>query len=204
SSLEHDCFLSRIMEFYQKMVYVESVCWTAIVICYWDGIVHFIMYLMMIHRLWNTVMSYHTLGLFWAGLLFANMSVFVTGVVVGQFGSDIRPAFWLNMPFLLLPIWGAIKLFQHAQDRAHPRFSLIWRTTDLFQVLLILGTMSFTLFRGLVSQQEACSVYFGQYEPYLKDPGGYPKVILGTSDTEHASLQCQLHPLIVANPLCFK
>uniref|UniRef100_A0A8C7VR13 Transmembrane 6 superfamily member 2b n=1 Tax=Oncorhynchus mykiss TaxID=8022 RepID=A0A8C7VR13_ONCMY len=142
SSLEHDCFLSGIMEFYQKMV------WTAIVICYWDGIVHFIMYLMMIQRLWNTVMSYHTLGLFWAGSLFANMRVFVTGVVVGQFGSDIRPAFWFNMPFLLLPIWGAIKLFQHVQDRAHPQ-----------------------------RIQEACSVYLGQYEPYLKDPGGYPKIL---------------------------
>uniref|UniRef100_A0A673XUQ6 Transmembrane 6 superfamily member 2b n=1 Tax=Salmo trutta TaxID=8032 RepID=A0A673XUQ6_SALTR len=134
SSLEHDCFLSGMMEFYQKMVR------RAIMICYWDGIVHFI------------IMSYHTLSLFWVGSLLANMSVFVTGIVVGKFGSDIRPAFWLNMPYLLLPIWGAIKLFNSLIAWAHydQSFSLIWRPTDLFLVLLILGTMSFTFFRGLV------------------------------------------------------
>ncbi|KAM9503494.1 LOW QUALITY PROTEIN: transmembrane 6 superfamily member 2 [Salvelinus alpinus] len=122
---------------------------TAIMICYWDGIVHFIMYLMMIQCLWNTVspcMSYHTLGLFWAGSLFANISVFVTGIVAHYDQS----------------------------------FSLIWHPTDLFLVLLIPGTMSFTLFRSLValdSPLEACSVYLGQYEPYLKDPVGYPKIL---------------------------
>uniref|UniRef100_A0A673XUM6 Transmembrane 6 superfamily member 2b n=1 Tax=Salmo trutta TaxID=8032 RepID=A0A673XUM6_SALTR len=145
-SLEHDCFLSGMMEFYQKMVR-DSVL--AIMICYWDGIVHFIMYLMTIQRLWNTVTL--VFFLFWVGSLLANMSVFVTGIVVGKFGSDIRPAFWLNMPYLLLPIWGAIKLFNSLIAHYDQSFSLIWRPTDLFLVLLILGTMSFTFFRGLVS-----------------------------------------------------
>lgn len=36
--------------------------------------------------------------------------------LAGKFGSDIRPAFWLNMPFLMLPIWGAIKLFNQPKN----------------------------------------------------------------------------------------
>ncbi|XP_029562712.1 transmembrane 6 superfamily member 1 [Salmo trutta] len=189
SAMEHDGFISGFMEFYQKTGEPYLGTAYAIMMCYWDGIVHFIMYLMMIQRLWNSK-SYRTLGLFWAGSLFANMSVFVTGIVVGKFGSDIRPAFWLNMPFLMLPIWGAIKLFNQPKNgptlggyRAHydQSFSLIWRPTDLLLVLLLLGAMTFTLFRGLValdSPLEACTIYLRQYEPYLKDPVGYPKVMM--------------------------
>lgn len=34
----------------------------------------------------------------------------------GKYGSEIRPAFWLNMPFLLVPIWGAVSLFSRPRD----------------------------------------------------------------------------------------
>lgn len=38
----------------------------------------------------------------------------------GKYGSEIRPAFWLNMPFLLVPIWGAVSLFSRPRDRPMP------------------------------------------------------------------------------------
>lgn len=37
-------------------------------------------------------------------------------VIAGKYGSEIRPAFWLNMPFLLVPIWGAVSLFSRPRD----------------------------------------------------------------------------------------
>ncbi|KAJ7993102.1 hypothetical protein DPEC_G00268940 [Dallia pectoralis] len=189
SALEQDGFISGFMDFYQKTGEPYLATAYAIMMCYWDGIVHFIMYLVMVQCLWNSK-SYRTLGLFWAGSLLANMSVFVTGIIVGKFGSDIRPAFWLNMPFLMLPIWAATKLFNKPKSgptlggyKAHydQSFSLIWRPADLLLVLLLLGAMAFTLFRGLValdSPLEACSTYLRHYEPYLKDPVGYPKVMM--------------------------
>lgn len=35
----------------------------------------------------------------------------------GKYGSEIRPAFWLNFLFLLMPVWGAITIFTRPKDR---------------------------------------------------------------------------------------
>ena len=37
--------------------------------------------------------------------------------VAGKYGSEIRPAFWINFLFLLMPVWGAITLFTRPKDR---------------------------------------------------------------------------------------
>lgn len=37
--------------------------------------------------------------------------------VAGKYGSEIRPAFWLNFFFLLTPVWGAVTLFSKPKDR---------------------------------------------------------------------------------------
>uniref|UniRef100_A0A8D0D2E3 Transmembrane 6 superfamily member 2b n=1 Tax=Sander lucioperca TaxID=283035 RepID=A0A8D0D2E3_SANLU len=189
SALEYDGIISGFMEFYQKTG--EPYLGTAygIMMCYWDGIVHFIMYLMMISRITDRK-AYRTLGLFWAGSLCANMSVFIAGIVAGKYGSEIHPAFWLNFLFLLMPVWGAITLFIRPKDRPliggynaqHAQsMKLIWRPSDLVLVLLLLAAMAFTALRGLAaldSPLEACSIYLKHYEPYLKDPVGYPRVMM--------------------------
>ncbi|KAM6921025.1 transmembrane 6 superfamily member 2 [Xenentodon cancila] len=189
SALEYDGIISGFMEFYQKMGEPYLGTAYAIMMCYWDGIAHLTMYLMMISRITDRK-AYRTLGLFWAGSLCANMSVFITGIVAGKYGSDIRPAFWLNFFFLLLPVWGAISLFTRPKDRPliggynaqqAQSMKLIWRPTDMALVVLLLASMAFTVLRGLValdSPLEACSVYLKQYEPYLKDPVGYPRVMM--------------------------
>ncbi|KAF3834999.1 hypothetical protein F7725_027557 [Dissostichus mawsoni] len=161
----------------------------AIMMCYWDGIVHFIMYLVMISRITDRK-GYRSLGLIWAGSLCANMSVFIAGIVAGKYGSEIRPAFWINFLFLLMPVWGAITLFTRPKDRPliggynaqqAQSMKLIWRPTDLILVVLLIAAMAFTAIRGLValdSPLEACSIYVKRYEPYLKDPVGYPRVMM--------------------------
>ncbi|XP_026201923.1 transmembrane 6 superfamily member 2 [Anabas testudineus] len=189
SALEHDGFISGFMEFYQKTGEPYLGTAYAIMMCYWDGTAHFIMYLMMISRITDKK-AYRNLGLFWAGSLCANMSVFIAGIVAGKYGSEICPAFWLNFVFLLVPVWGAITLFRRPKDRPliggynaqHVQsMKLIWRPQDLILVLLLLAAMAFTVLRGLValdSPLEASSIYLRHYEPYLKDPVGYPRVMM--------------------------
>ncbi|XP_028857266.1 transmembrane 6 superfamily member 2 [Denticeps clupeoides] len=189
SALEYDGLVSGFMEFYQKTGEPYLGTPYAIMMCYWDGVAHFIMYLTMVRRM-SQRKPYRSLGIFWAGSLVANMTVFVTGIVIGKYGSEIRPAFWLNMPFLLVPVWGAVVLFKRQQEllpvgafkveRAQKQ-SLIWRPLDLLLVLCLLAAMGFTLFRGFVTlgcPLEVCATYIDQYEPYLKDPVGYPKVMM--------------------------
>lgn len=37
--------------------------------------------------------------------------------MAGKYGSEIRPAFWLNFLFLFMPVWGAITIFTRPKDR---------------------------------------------------------------------------------------
>lgn len=37
--------------------------------------------------------------------------------MAGKYGSEIRPAFWINFLFLLMPVWGAVTLFSKPKDR---------------------------------------------------------------------------------------
>ena len=37
--------------------------------------------------------------------------------LAGKYGSEIRPAFWINFLFLLMPVWGAVTLFTRPKDR---------------------------------------------------------------------------------------
>uniref|UniRef100_A0A8C2E4Y9 Transmembrane 6 superfamily member 2 n=1 Tax=Cyprinus carpio TaxID=7962 RepID=A0A8C2E4Y9_CYPCA len=153
------------MEFYQKTG--EP---------YLDGITHLILYLMLIHRMSNK-QQYCTLGLFWPGSLCANMIVFVPRIVVGKYGSEICPAFWLKMPFLLVPIWGTVFLFSRPRDmplvgaskaECEQKKALIWSPLDLLFVVYLVAAMGSTIFKGLVSW---CSpyAYMTEYEPYLKN-----------------------------------
>ncbi|GLD50463.1 transmembrane 6 superfamily member 1-like protein [Lates japonicus] len=165
SALEYDGILSGFMEFYQKTGEPYLGTAYAIMMCYWDGIAHFIMYLVMISRITDRK-AYRTLGLFWAGSLCANMSVFIAGIVAGKYGSEIRPAFWLNFLFLLVPVWGAVTLFTRPKDRPliggynaqHAQsMKLIWRPLDLILVLFLLAAMAFTILRGLMDKMNHSS-----------------------------------------------
>ncbi|XP_037106288.1 transmembrane 6 superfamily member 2 [Syngnathus acus] len=189
SALEYDGVISGFMEFYRKTGEPYLGTAYAIMMCYWDGIAHFIMYLVMIGRIVDRK-GYRTLGLFWAGSLCANMSVFITGIVAGKYGAEIRPAFWLNFLFLAMPAWGAVTLFARPKDRPliggynaqqAQSMKLIWRPLDMMLVLLLLAAMAFTVLRGLVALDSplgVCSLYVKHYEPYLRDPAGYPRVMM--------------------------
>ncbi|NXA19948.1 TM6S2 protein, partial [Ibidorhyncha struthersii] len=81
-SLEEDGYISGFMEVYVREG--EPYLRTAhgIMICYWDGIVHYGLYLAMMAAIGQRK-SYRNLGLFWLGSLMMSILVFLLGNMIG-------------------------------------------------------------------------------------------------------------------------
>ncbi|XP_057273440.1 hyaluronan and proteoglycan link protein 4-like isoform X1 [Pezoporus wallicus] len=186
-SLEEDGFISGFMEVYVREG--EPYLRTAhgIMICYWDGVIHYGLYLAMMAAIGQR-RNYRNLGLFWLGSLMMSIIVFLLGNLIGKYSSDLSPVFLLNLPYILIPIWAGVRLFQ--QPKALPCLSpekvaeeqrkrLYQRPQDMGLVLVLLLIAAFTFFRGMVvldCPADSCFEYIYQHEPYLRDPVAYPKV----------------------------
>ncbi|NXC77395.1 TM6S2 protein, partial [Anhinga anhinga] len=194
-SLEEDGLISGFMEVYVREG--EPYLRTAhgIMICYWGGGIHYGLYLAMITAIGQRK-SGGGLGLFWLGSLMMSIVVFLGGGLIGKYSSDLSPAFLLNLPYVLIPIWAGVRLFQ--QPKALPCLSpekvaeeqrkrLYQRPGGGGLVLLLLLTAAFTFFRGgggagspqgvvLDCPADSCFEYIYQHEPYLRDPVGGAKV----------------------------
>uniref|UniRef100_A0A2K6GG17 Transmembrane 6 superfamily member 2 n=1 Tax=Propithecus coquereli TaxID=379532 RepID=A0A2K6GG17_PROCO len=165
-ALQEDGYVVGFMEFYTKEG--EPYLRTAhgVFICYWDGTVHYLLYLAMAGAI-RRRKRYRNLGLYWLGSFAMSILVFLSGNILGKYSSEFRPSFFLTFPYVLAPCWAGMKVFN--QSRAPPSCT---------PTMLILAGF-FTLFRGLVvldCPMDACFVYIYQYEPYLRDPVAYPKV----------------------------
>ncbi|NXA07433.1 TM6S2 protein, partial [Sapayoa aenigma] len=186
-ALEEDGFISGFMEVYVREG--EPYLRTAhgIMICYWDGIVHYGLYLTMIGAIGHRK-NYRSLGLFWVGSLMMSIVVFLLGNMIGKYSTELSPSFLLNLPYILILVWAGVRLFQ--QPKALPwlspekvaeeqRKALYQRPQDVLLVLVLLLTAAFTFFRGMVvldCPSDSCFEYIYQHEPYLRDPVAYPKV----------------------------
>ncbi|XP_041658344.1 transmembrane 6 superfamily member 2 [Cheilinus undulatus] len=189
NALEQDGFISGFMGFYLKRGEPHLSTAYAIMMSYWEGIFHYLLFLVIIHRMFKGK-SYRSLSLLWAGSSIAHQIILIPGVVVGKYGSNIKPAFLRNIPFVLAPFWAASVLFSRPREMpiitadkisAEQRKSLLRRPVDLLLSLLSLGAMAFLAFRGFVVLDcplDACFTYIYQYEPYLKDPVGFPRVMM--------------------------
>ncbi|XP_070701903.1 transmembrane 6 superfamily member 2 [Pempheris klunzingeri] len=189
NALEQDGFISGLMAFYLKMGEPHLSAAYAVMMSYWEGLVHFVLFLTIIHRMFRGK-SYRSLGLLWTGSSIAHQTVLIPGVVIGKYGSNLRPVFWRNIPFFLAPFWAASLLFSRPRvmpvitaDKisAEQKKSLLSRPVDLLLSLLLLAAMALCVFRGFVVLDcplDACFTYIYQYEPYLKDPVGFPRVMM--------------------------
>ncbi|CAJ1072086.1 transmembrane 6 superfamily member 2 [Xyrichtys novacula] len=189
NALEQDGFISGFMGFYLKRGEPHLSTAYAVMMSYWEGVFHYILFLVIIHRMFKG-RSYRSLGLLWAGSSIAHQIVLIPGVVVGKYGSNIKPAFWRNIPFFVAPFWAASLLFSRQREMpiikadtisAEQSKSLLRRPVDLLLSLLLLAAMAFCVFRGFVVLDcplDVCFTYIYQYEPYLKDPVGFPRVMM--------------------------
>ncbi|XP_061653998.1 transmembrane 6 superfamily member 2 isoform X2 [Phyllopteryx taeniolatus] len=189
NALEQDGFISGFMGFYIKMGEPHLRTAYAVMMSYWEGVVHFFLFLIIIHRIFRGK-SYRSLALLWVGSSIAHQLVHIPGVVVGKHGSNIRPAFWRNIPFFLAPFWAAFILFNRPRQMpiitadkitTQQKKSLLSRPLDLQLTVLLLGAVAFSVFRGFVVLDcplDLCFKYIYQFEPYLKDPVGFPRVMM--------------------------
>ncbi|KAM4807927.1 uncharacterized protein WCC33_001259 [Rhinophrynus dorsalis] len=188
--LEEDGYISGFMEFYMKEGEPYLRTSHGLLICLWDGTVHYLLYLIMLAAI-AKVKNYKAVGLFWLGSLCMSMLVFIPGNVIGKYGTEIRPAFLLNVPYMLLPVWAGMRIFRGHHDlpkisaekvkqvEAAHREGILQRPQDMALIVYLLGAIIFTLFRGLLAldcPSDSCFTYIYQYEPYLRDPVAYPKV----------------------------
>ncbi|XP_006886024.1 PREDICTED: transmembrane 6 superfamily member 2 [Elephantulus edwardii] len=185
-SLQEDGYVVGFMEFYTKG---EPYLSTAhgVFICYWDGIVHYLLYLAMAGAIQKRK-RYRNLGLYWLGSFVMSILTFLPGNILGKYSSEIRPAFFLTILYMLVPCWAGVRIFKQSQApicytpnmvQEEHRKSLLQRPVDLALVIYLILAGFFTLFRGLVvldCPTDACFIYIYQYEPYLRDPVAYPKV----------------------------
>ncbi|XP_027520195.1 transmembrane 6 superfamily member 2 [Corapipo altera] len=186
-ALEEDGFISGFMEVYVREG--EPYLRTAhgIMICYWDGVVHYGLYLTMVAAIGHRK-NYRNLGLFWLGSLLMSVVVFLLGNMIGKYSSELSPSFLLNLPYILLLLWAGVRLFQQPKEplllspekvAEEQRKPLYRRPQDAALVLVLLLMASFTFFRGMVvldCPADSCFEYIYQHEPYLRDPVAYPKV----------------------------
>ncbi|XP_040842165.1 transmembrane 6 superfamily member 2 [Ochotona curzoniae] len=186
-ALQEDGYVVGFMEFYTKEgdPYLRTA--HGIFICYWDGTVHYLLYLAMAGAI-RRRKGYRNLGLYWLGSLVMSILVFLPGNILGKYSSELRPAFLLAIPYMLVPCWAGMKVFQQPRVptcctpeavQQEQRKGLLQRPADLAFVLYLSLAAIFTFFRGLVVLEcptDACFEYIYQYEPYLRDPVAYPKV----------------------------
>ncbi|XP_042559020.1 transmembrane 6 superfamily member 2 [Clupea harengus] len=189
NALEQDGYIKGFMDFYLRKGEPYLSTSYAIMMSYWDGTVHFSLQLLMVRRMAQGK-SFRSLGLFWAGSSIANQIVFIPGIVIGKYGSNILPAFWRNIPFLLLPIWSAVTLLCRPRElpvipadqvAEQQKKSVLTRPVDLLLSLMLLGGMALTLLRAFVvldCRLDVCFTYIYQYEPYLKDNVAFSKVMM--------------------------
>ncbi|XP_041060600.1 transmembrane 6 superfamily member 2-like isoform X1 [Carcharodon carcharias] len=186
-SLEQDGYINGFMGFYMKEG--EPYLRTAygILICYWDGTVHYALYLMMIAAI-TLRWRYRSVGLYWLGSIIMSLVTLLLGTVVGKFGTEIRPAFLLNVPYVLIPIWAGKKIYRMPralpqvmaeQVAAEQRKWLYRRPLDVCFIIYLLFAAAYILFKGFIALEcsfDICDSYAYDQEPYLLDPVMYAKI----------------------------
>nr|XP_015090480.1 transmembrane 6 superfamily member 2 isoform X2 [Vicugna pacos] len=157
-ALQEDGYVRGFMEFYTKEG--EPYLRTAhgIFICYWDGIVHYLLYLAMAGSI-RKRKRYRNLGLYWLGSFIMSILVFLPGNILGKYSSETRPAFFLTIPYVLVPCWAGLRVFSQTQAptcctfnvvQEEQRKGLLQRPVDLGLIVYLIFAAFFTLFRGLM------------------------------------------------------
>ncbi|KAM4592615.1 transmembrane 6 superfamily member 1-like [Odontesthes bonariensis] len=184
--LEQDNIIDGFVTFYIKEANPHINTAHGHMISYWDGCVHYLMYLLMIAAItWGD--SYRAIGLYWVGSFLMRTIVYILGNAVGKYGTQLSSLFILHMVFVSVSVWTCFRIVsqpftRHAQltnIQEAQRKNLLHRPLDLLFIISLIPTFAFCVFRGLVvldCSSKWCTDYTQQYEPYLKDPSAYPKV----------------------------
>lgn len=189
-ALENDGIIDDFMDFYLREgePYLRTSHGT--MICYWDGIAHYAMYLIMLAALsWNQ--RYRNVGLYWAGSIIHSMLVFVPGSIIGKHG--LKWVIFLNVPYFIIPISVAVSLLQERpkykeitaeKEKEKTNWmsilgNLLQRPIDVLYILYFMIAAFIALIRAcavLGSESYLFKSYMVNIEPYMSDGTNYPKM----------------------------
>ncbi|XP_076025668.1 transmembrane 6 superfamily member 1-like isoform X2 [Genypterus blacodes] len=184
--LQQDNIIDGFVTFYLKEANPHINTAHGHMICYWDGCVHYLMYLLMITAItWGD--SYRSIGLYWVGSFLMRAIVYILGNAVGKYGTQLSLLFLLHMLYITVSVWACFRICSQPSTQRNQltgiqevqKKSLFHRPVDLLFIIYLIPALAFCVFRGLVvldCPSKWCQDYTQQYEPYLKDPSAYPKV----------------------------
>ncbi|XP_017295951.1 transmembrane 6 superfamily member 1 isoform X2 [Kryptolebias marmoratus] len=184
--LEQDNIIDGFVTFYLKEGDPHINTAHGHMISYWDGCVHYLMYLLMIAAItWGD--SYRAIGLYWVGSFLMSSMVYILGSAVGKYGSQVGFVFVLHMLHVSVSVWACFQIFsqpstrdvQLADIQDPQRTNVLHRPLDLFFLIYLIQALVFCVLRGLIAldcSSKWCQDYSRRFEPYLKDPSAYPKV----------------------------
>jgi len=155
---------------------------------YWDGSVHYVLYLIMIDRLSaQSARPVSLISFFWFGSIINSLLVFLPGNALGPFAVELKPSFLLNVPYVFLPIFYALRTWKrqqasHAnvvekQEVIAPRQSnrlIHWLLAIMFMIGIGLATIRLLIV--LDTPIELLQAFRRNFEPLLAEPSTYPKM----------------------------
>uniref|UniRef100_A0A3Q3XEL9 Transmembrane 6 superfamily member 1 n=1 Tax=Mola mola TaxID=94237 RepID=A0A3Q3XEL9_MOLML len=155
--LEQDNIIDEFVTFYLKVAdpYINTA--HGHMISYWDGCLHYLMYLLMIAAItWGD--SYRAIGLYWVGSFLMCAIVYILGNAVGKYGTHVGPLFLLHVLYISVSLWACFRIFSQPTTRdAQPtsiqeagKKSLLHRPLDLLFFIYLVPAFAFCVFRGLV------------------------------------------------------
>ncbi|XP_041363628.1 transmembrane 6 superfamily member 1-like [Gigantopelta aegis] len=179
--LENDGLIENFMTFYLKEgePYLKTAHGT--MICYWDGVIHYALYLMILAAIsWGQ--SYREVALYWVGSLAHSMLVLMPAILMGPHG--VKWPVLLNIPFLIIPFFAGGKFLrqrpseeEHTEPSKMMKHPRIWRRPlDLFLVLYFLAASCVAILRFTAAfggKVELAERYAQKYEPYLMESSKY-------------------------------
>ncbi|XP_033634570.1 transmembrane 6 superfamily member 1-like [Asterias rubens] len=182
-AMQADGLIANFIDFY--LIEGEPYLNTAygLMINYWDASGHYCMYIMMVTAIvWNE--NYREVGLFWVGSVMNSLCVFLPGNVLGKFGGEVRSSFFLNTPYIFLPLYAGYKFLHQRKpdppaEKSSKSGSILSRPIDLIFVLYLAAATLLAFIRVMAAMDSPyppAQAYLKNYEPYLQDPVAYPKM----------------------------
>ncbi|XP_039273254.2 transmembrane 6 superfamily member 1-like [Styela clava] len=146
----------------------------------WNAVVHYLLYLTIIYK-YDNKQDYRSYGIYCMGSIIAGLFVATTGMIVGSYGNDIHPAFFLNIPYIIFPFCALIyllKLPQHENSpvQEYPPAELRSESIgafDIFVIGVLFASNIVGFIRGLAALGSPFPMivyYVKEYEPYLLNP----------------------------------
>ncbi|CAG5132465.1 unnamed protein product [Candidula unifasciata] len=144
---------------------------------YWNGIVHFILCLASV-ALYTNRDSHREVILYWAGSLLNSMVVLLPACATGNIG--IKASTLFNLLYVVLPV---VVIFYYIEKRPFQARTfvkyetILKRPVALLFLAYYLAAIVLAVSRGLtvLGGRTSGITFLNKYEPYLKDPSGFPK-----------------------------